>query len=381
MRRIATIGLVLVLLMAGCSGVDPTPSSPTGTVSPASTDTPTPSAGGATATPTATAGESVTSTSTLTSTPTPSPIRTTTSTETPSPSTPTRTTTPTETAGSSESITVEVTDVVDGDTLHIRYDNGSEDTVRLLGVDTPEIHSEPTPDEWEGVPNNEAGKDCLRAAGHDASDYVTQRVEGETVRLTFDENEGRRGYYGRLLAYVYHGGNHLNYRLVEQGHARVYDSSFEKRERFYAAESDAQSREINAWDCRNVESSTATPTPTPWGGGSDGGSLSVAQVHADAEGNDHENENDEYVVFENTGESSLDLSGWTVSDEADHTYTVPQGFTLDPGARVTLYTGSGSNTDSKLYWGSDAAIWNNGGDTIYVRDDDGSTRVEYSYSG
>ena len=33
--------------------------------------------------------------------------------------------------------TVTVTDVVDGDTVDVRYENGSTDTVRLLGIDAP----------------------------------------------------------------------------------------------------------------------------------------------------------------------------------------------------------------------------------------------------
>jgi len=50
----------------------------------------------------------------------------------------------------------------------------------------------------------------------------------------------------------------------------------------------------------------------------------------------------------------------------DYAYTFPGGFTLDPGETVTVYTGSGTDTDSELYWGSGRAVWNNGGDTIIV---------------
>lgn len=49
------------------------------------------------------------------------------------------------------------------------------------------------------------------------------------------------------------------------------------------------------------------------------------------------------------------------------------------GVKVTLYTWSGSNTDSELYWGSESAIWNNGGDTIIVTDGDGTVVLERSY--
>ncbi|WP_232702480.1 lamin tail domain-containing protein [Halobacterium wangiae] len=107
--------------------------------------------------------------------------------------------------------------------------------------------------------------------------------------------------------------------------------------------------------------------------------LVVETVHADAQGDDRDNLNDEYVVFENAGDDSLDLSGWTVGDEADHSYTVPEGVTLDPGTTVTLYTGSGTDSATELYWGADAPVWNNDGDTVFVRTDDGELVVEEAY--
>jgi len=95
-------------------------------------------------------------------------------------------------------------------------------------------------------------------------------------------------------------------------------------------------------------------------------SLQIAAVNADAEGDDRENLNDEYVVFENTGAESLDLSGWTVADDTGKTYTFPEGYTLGAGETVTLHTGSGTDSDTDLYWGSGSPIWNNGGDTVTV---------------
>ncbi|MFC7137748.1 lamin tail domain-containing protein [Halobaculum litoreum] len=121
-------------------------------------------------------------------------------------------------------------------------------------------------------------------------------------------------------------------------------------------------------------------TDTPDDGGAADGSLAIATVHADAAGDDNDNLNDEYVTFENVGESTLDLSGWTVADAADHVYTVPDGTTLAPGEQVTLYTGSGTDTAGELYWGSGSAIWNNGGDTVVVRDADGTVVLEEAYS-
>ncbi len=102
-------------------------------------------------------------------------------------------------------------------------------------------------------------------------------------------------------------------------------------------------------------------------------------IHADAEGEESENLNDEYVVFENTGSTSVDLSGWTLADAADHTYTFPEGTVLDPGASITIHTGTGTDTETDLYWGQSSAVWNNGGDTVILRDDSGTVVIEETY--
>ncbi len=116
------------------------------------------------------------------------------------------------------------------------------------------------------------------------------------------------------------------------------------------------------------------------GGGSGDGEISIAQIHEDASGNDYNNLDDEYVVFENTGTGSIDLTGWTVEDEASHTYSFPGGFTLNAGAQVTLHTGTGSDTSTDLYWGkTGSAVWNNGGDTVYIYDDSGALSTSKSY--
>jgi competence protein ComEC len=131
---------------------------------------------------------------------------------------------------------------------------------------------------------------------------------------------------------------------------------------------------------------TDTSTVAPDGGmetGSSGDSepaLSITEINADAAGDDRENLNDEYLVFENTGDTSLDLAGWTVQDDSGATYTFPAGATLDPGQTVTLRTGSGDDSVIERYWGSDRPIWNNSGDTVIVTNADGEQVRTESYS-
>jgi micrococcal nuclease len=350
--------LALLLVTAGCVGFSSTtntetqisPQVTTATSTPAMTAVPDSPSPADTMVPTTAPAGTATTLSDSPS-PTQTPTLTPTATGTPT-ATPTLTPTPTSTATPADGLRVTVTQVVDGDTIDIEFQNGTSDTVRLLGVDTPEVHVETDPAEWEGVPSSQAGRDCLREEGYDASDYVSNQIAGETVTIQFDDAADRRGSYGRLLAYVIVDGENLNYQLVNQGYARVYDSTFSLSESFYTAESSARSAESGAWRCQNAATPTATPTPTststetatPSG---DDGELVVDEIHADAEGNDHENLNDEYVVFRNAGDEPIEMGGWQVEDEADHTYTVPSGFTLEPGETVTLYTGSGDNTDDE----------------------------------
>lgn len=155
-------------------------------------------------------------------------------------------------AESIETVEVTVTAVVDGDTLAVRFPDGSEDTVRLLGVDTPEVAAETQPAEYEGVPDTAAGANCLRSAGEAATAYTRERIAGARVTLGFDPAADRRGGYGRLLAYVYADGGNLNQDLVESGHARLYDTEFGMREAFAATERRAQADGRGLWACRRV---------------------------------------------------------------------------------------------------------------------------------
>jgi micrococcal nuclease len=264
-------------------------------------------------------------------------------------------------------MTVTVTDVVDGDTIEVRHEDGTTDTVRLLGVDTPEVHTDVSPAEFEDVPDTTDGQACLRNWGDQATAFVKTELAGETVTLQFDEGAERRGTFGRLLTYVILDDRNVNYELVAGGYARVFDSQFSLSDAFYAAETAAQTAQDGVWECRSAS--------LPDGDGN----LTVAAMQADAPGNDHENRNGEYVVFRNEGPEPIDLSGWRVEDEAGHTYQFPTGFALAPGDTVTLYTGAGSDTDTSLYWRREDAVWNNDGDTVFVSDETGSVVLEYSY--
>jgi hypothetical protein len=89
--------------------------------------------------------------------------------------------------------------------------------------------------------------------------------------------------------------------------------------------------------------------------------------------------NAEYVVLNNSSyTTSYTLTGYTISDRAGHVYKF-RTFVLKPRASVTVHTGSGTNTSTNLYWGSRAYIWNNTGDTAYLKNSAGTLRDSCSW--
>ena len=113
---------------------------------------------------------------------------------------------------------------------------------------------------------------------------------------------------------------------------------------------------------------THTPTPSP-------ADVEITYIDYNPPGDDVQGE---YVRIENSGSSPADMTNWTLRDEANHTYTFPT-FTLNGGASVQVWTKGGTDTATDLYWGSGSAIWNNTGDTAYLRDSEGNLVDSYSY--
>mgnify|MGYP001147726405 CR=1 FL=1 len=104
-----------------------------------------------------------------------------------------------------------------------------------------------------------------------------------------------------------------------------------------------------------------------WDAGAPVVKVAVTCSQFDAPGDDDCNLNEEYVCFEQVGGGSADMTGWHVKDEQNHTYTFPP-FVLPAGVCVRLYTGSGPNGPTDLYWGSSEAVWNNDYDTVFLYD-------------
>ena len=102
-----------------------------------------------------------------------------------------------------------VTRVVDGDTVKVES-RGFEDTVRLVGIDTPETRRPGTPVQcW--------GPEATRRAEH-------LLPAGSRVEVVADPTQDRRDRYGRFLGYVRRVDMRVtvNFAMVLSGDARVY---------------------------------------------------------------------------------------------------------------------------------------------------------------
>lgn len=101
-----------------------------------------------------------------------------------------------------------VVEVTDGDTIDVDF-AGEQESVRLLGIDTPETHHPTKPVECFGA----------EAAARTAALLPA----GTPVRLVRDAEA--RDRFGRLLAYVYRtaDGLFVNRSLAEDGYADVLD--------------------------------------------------------------------------------------------------------------------------------------------------------------
>jgi endonuclease YncB( thermonuclease family) len=159
-----------------------------------------------------------------------------------------------ESADGPDTTAVTVEALSDGDTFDVRLPDGSTESIRVLGVDTPETagnRDAELPEEWEGI----SSYDTLAEWGAEATGFSERAFDvGDTVEIFFDENEGRTDPFDRLLAYVRYDASGdgsrdalYNRRLIEEGYARVYDSSLTKHDAFIDAERTAREGDAGLW--------------------------------------------------------------------------------------------------------------------------------------
>jgi micrococcal nuclease len=103
---------------------------------------------------------------------------------------------------------------VDGDTLVLE----SGERVRLIGIDTPELHE--SEKLHRDAQRTRQDARTIQELGRRAWEFTKNLVEGKRVSLEFDAQKHDK--YDRLLAYVYlKDGTFVNAEIIRQGYASL----------------------------------------------------------------------------------------------------------------------------------------------------------------
>lgn len=130
-----------------------------------------------------------------------------------------------------------VRQVVDGDTIVVEK-AGAQETVRVLGIDTPETQY------------SERGEECYSA---EATERARALLLHTQVVLHQDETQAERDAYDRLLAYVeLADSTDFGARMIEEGYAKEYTfkgQAYERQSTYKRIEEEAQESSIGLWAC------------------------------------------------------------------------------------------------------------------------------------
>lgn len=143
----------------------------------------------------------------------------------------------------------DVTHFDDGDTIVVDM-AGRGETVRFIGVDTPETHRPNTP---------------VQCYGPNAAAFTKQLIGSQKVRLQADPLDTNRDRYGRLLRYVYlPSGTLVEDELIRQGYGFAYTQfPFQKKQQFVDEQTKAKDANLGLWGACQVHSDNGRQQTNP----------------------------------------------------------------------------------------------------------------------
>jgi micrococcal nuclease len=124
--------------------------------------------------------------------------------------------------------------IVDGDTIIVGFE-GTTEYVRIIGINSPEM-------------NDPGGSQCY---AQEATTHLQELARTGLVVLYFDESQGLRDSYNRLLAYVEIPSTNIDLgkQMLEDGFAREYtfNTKFSRRTDYKVAEQKAIDEKRGLW--------------------------------------------------------------------------------------------------------------------------------------
>ena len=105
---------------------------------------------------------------------------------------------------------------------------------------------------------------------------------------------------------------------------------------------------------------TLNGAPAPQAADAAGSCVKFVNSRFDPTGNDNANLNAEWIRIRNTCSNTRSLTDWRVTDfRSQNVYRFEDGFRLPAGGTVTLFSGEGNDTASRLYFDKTREVWNN----------------------
>ena len=143
----------------------------------------------------------------------------------------------------------QVTKFDDGDTIQVDME-GKKETIRFIGVDTPETHDPRKP---------------IQCFGKAAAAFTKNLIGENRVRLEADPTNSNRDRYQRLLRYVYlPNGTLVNKKIIAEGYGFALVSfPFQKMEEFKAVQVTAREQNKRVWGGCTVNTSTGYNQTNP----------------------------------------------------------------------------------------------------------------------
>ena len=226
-----------------------------------------------------------------------------------------------------------VVEILDGDT----FDLGNEERVRIIGINTPE----------KGRPFSD-----------DATEALSEMIMGKEVTLVNDSKNDDADSSGRLLRHVYVNDSLVNYEMIRMGMAfwYPYSSGTDMDESYQEAQESAANDHVGLW------------TESQY-------NITIDYIEYDPEGSEVDGE---YLIITNHDNYNINMEGWYLQDEAART-AYEFNYTLEINTSVRIYTGSGEDNQTALFWGWYQGIWNNSGDMAILQDEGGLMVDYYRY--
>jgi len=140
-----------------------------------------------------------------------------------------------------------VSSVIDGDTIQVVID-GKKETLRLIGIDTPETVDPRKP---------------VQCFGKEASAKAKSLLTGKSVGLEADPTQGERDKYQRLLRYVFlEDGTNFNKLMISEGYAHeyTYNTPYKYQSEFKQAQKEAEASKVGLWADNACPTGTSQPS-------------------------------------------------------------------------------------------------------------------------